>query len=128
MAQEISINVDGIIDIATGRNRGETNWKNKEITWSDLVKKLSITHRTAETLAEYTKDKKTRQDEIKDIGGFVGGYLSGGRRKAGNVTHRQLITLDIDSGHSNLWDDFTMIYGNARVCTQRTSMTLKALA
>jgi putative DNA primase/helicase len=110
MAQEISINVDGIIDIATGRTRRELKWKNKEITWSDLVKKLSTTHRTAETLAEYTAAKKTRQDEIKDIGGFVGGYLSQGRRKAGNVTHRQLITLDIDDGHKLLWDDFTMLF------------------
>lgn len=106
---------DGTIDLASGRNRKETNWKNREWQWSDLVKKLSTTHRTAETYSEYITSKKSRQDEIKDIGGFVGGYLNGGRRKAGNVVHRQLITLDIDFGHPSLWDDFTLLYGNAAV-------------
>src|SRR5690606_14656957 len=34
--------------------------------------------------------------EIKDIGGFVGGTLQGGRRKASAVKWRSLITLDAD--------------------------------
>lgn len=101
------------LDIATGRHRKDTNWKNKQITWPDLVVKLSQTHRTAETLAEYNSAKKTRQDEIKDIGGFVGGYLSNGRRKSENVLHRQLITLDIDFARRDFWDDFTILYGCA---------------
>lgn len=111
----IIINHDGSVDIATGRSRKETNWKNKETQWSELVQKLSITHRTAESYSEYVTAKKVRQDEIKDIGGFVGGYLSGGRRKSGSVLHRQLITLDIDFAQAGLWDDFTMLYNNAAV-------------
>jgi putative DNA primase/helicase len=106
---------DGTIEIATGRSRKETSWKNKELLWSDLINKLSTTHRTAETYQEYLSSKKPRQDEIKDIGGFVGGYLTGGRRKAGSVMHRQLITLDIDFCPVGLWDDFIMLYGNAAV-------------
>jgi putative DNA primase/helicase len=106
---------DGTIEIATGRSRRETSWKNKELQWSDLITKLSTTHRTAETHAEYLSSKKVRQDEIKDIGGFVGGYLTGGRRKAGSVLHRQLITLDIDFSPVGIWDDFTLLYGNAAV-------------
>ena len=62
------INFDGSFDIATGRSRKETNWRNKEFTWSELIKKVSVTHRTAETHSEYVTAKKTRQDEIKDIG------------------------------------------------------------
>lgn len=110
-----SINIvhDGPVDIATGRSRKETSWKNKEIQWKDLVIKLSETHRTAETVNEYLSAKKLRQDEIKDIGGFVGGYLSGGRRKSGNVIHRQLVTLDIDFAEAGIWDDFCLLYGNA---------------
>ena len=107
------INFDGSFDIATGRSRKETNWRNKEFTWSELIKKVSVTHRTAETHSEYVTAKKTRQDEIKDIGGFVGGYLSTGRRKSGNVLHRQLITLDLDYAKPGFWDDFTLLYGNA---------------
>lgn len=104
---------DGTLDIATGRSRKELNWKNKEITWSELVAKLSTTHRTAETYKEYLSSKKPRQDEIKDIGGFVGGYLTGGRRKPENVAHRQLISLDIDFANMDLWDDFCTFYDNA---------------
>lgn len=109
----LKIHHDSLLEIATGKSRRETSWKNKEILWSELVKKLSVTHRTAETHAEYLASKKTRQDEIKDIGGFVGGYLTGGRRKASSVMHRQLVTLDIDYATTGIWDDFTLMYGNA---------------
>lgn len=111
----INIQHDGLLNIATGRSRRETNWKNKEWQWSELVSKLSETHRTAETYAEYVTSKKTRQDEIKDIGGFVGGYLSNGRRKTANVLNRQLITLDLDFASADVWIDFTLMYGNAAV-------------
>jgi putative DNA primase/helicase len=104
---------NGLIDIAIGRSRKETSWRNKEISWSDLLTKLSTTHRTHETYAEYGQFKKDLQDQTKDIGGFVGGKLSGGRRKPGNVVYRQLITLDIDFAEPGLWDTFCMLYGNA---------------
>ena len=101
------------IDIATGRSRKEVNWRNKTITWPALVEKLSNTHRTAETLAEYNAAKKTRQDEIKDIGGFVGGYMSGRRRVSTSIVHRQLVTLDVDFAKPGFWEDFALMYGNA---------------
>jgi putative DNA primase/helicase len=104
---------DAIIDMAEGRHRRETTWKNKTHLWSHLVNKLSSTHRTIETHAEYLAAKKSRQDEIKDIGGFVGGYLDKGRRRKGSVVHRQLVTLDADSPSKGLWKDFKMFYDNA---------------
>lgn len=111
----MNIKHDGVFDIAIGRSRKETSWKNKEMSWSDFVTRVIQTHRTAETHAEYMRATKSRQDEIKDVGGFVGGYIHGGRRKAGSVMHRQLITLDIDFGTSAFWDDFELMYGNAAV-------------
>ena len=39
---------------------------------------------------------KSRQAELKDVGGYVGGTLTGGRRKASCVSGRDLITLDLD--------------------------------
>lgn len=106
---------DGSLDIATGRHRREANWKNKSILWSDLLVKLSTTHRTAESFSEYAAAKKPRQDEIKDIGGFVGGYLDKGKRRKSSVLNRQLITLDADflAADSGLWDDFKLYYNNA---------------
>jgi len=109
----IKIITDGSLDIATGRQCRETSWKNKAWLWSDLVKKLSTTHRTHESYAEYTNGKKDWQDKIKDVGGFVGGYLNKGKRRKSSVLHRQLITLDIDFAKAEMWDDFTMLYDNA---------------
>lgn len=106
---------DGLINIAVGRSRKETQWKNKELLWSGLVAQLADTHRTAETYAEYISSSKPRQDEIKDIGGFIGGYVSGGRRKASNITNRCLLTLDIDFGTKDIFDDLVMLYGCACV-------------
>ena len=107
------ITYDGTLDVATGRHRRETNWKNKQLMWSELLQRLSETHRTAETHAEYLAAKKPRQDEIKDIGGFVGGLLANGKRKNGSVVHRQLITLDLDFAKVDSWDNFQMLYDSA---------------
>lgn len=110
---EIKLKHDSSFDIATGRSRKEMHWRNRETTWEAFLNRIKETHRTSEKLVEYKNEKKSRQDEIKDVGGFVGGYVNGGRRKAENVTHRQLITLDIDFAKADIWDDFTMLYGCA---------------
>ncbi|MDW7670573.1 MAG: virulence-associated E family protein [Bacillota bacterium] len=94
---------DGMITVAVGKSRKETDWKNREMLWSQLVKRFSQTHRSRETAAEYHSMKKEEQDGIKDVGGFVGGSLKGGRRKAENVAWRQLVTLDADFSKGNLW-------------------------
>lgn len=108
---------DGELAIAVGRSRKETKWKNKDITWSELVQKLSETTRTAETHNEYLSSPKSRRDEIKDVGAFVGGYLSQGVRKADSVVNRQVITLDIDHAKEDscIFDSFEMLYGCAAV-------------
>lgn len=97
--------------IATGQNRYAKRWKNQEWTWADLLKKLRTTTRTRETLSEYMKMPKTDQDRIKDVGGFVGGYVKNGRRIAGNITKRQLVTLDADFGTSELLPMLDLLYG-----------------
>ncbi len=106
---------DGLLTIAIGKHRHETKWKNKELLWSELVHKLETTHRTAETLDEYLAASKERQSEIKDVGGFVGGYIRGGRRKNGSISFRSSITLDIDFAGPSFWEDFTFLYDNAAV-------------
>lgn len=108
---------DGEISIAVGRSRKETKWKNKEILWSELVNRLSKTTRTAETHNEYMSSPKSRQSEIKDVGGFVGGYLSQGVRKVDSVQNRTVITLDIDFAKANnaILETLDMLYGCAAV-------------
>ena len=97
--------------IATGQNRWTKRWKNQEWTWEELLQKLRTTTRTRETLAEYMKMPKAEQDQIKDVGGFVGGYIKNGRRIAGNITKRQLVTLDADFGTGELLPMLDLIYG-----------------
>lgn len=93
----MEIKQDGPLDIMIGRNRFEKRWQHKEMKWSAIVAKLKNTQRTHESYKEYLKAKPDRQATIKDIGGFVGGLMSGGRRKNGSIVHRQMITLDADN-------------------------------
>lgn len=106
---------DGQLDIALGMSARSKLWKNKKIMWSELVQRLSEEHKTSETFKEYMSATKEEQSKIKDVGGFVGGYLRQGRRKIENVAHRQIVTLDIDFAHLDFWSDFTIMYCNAAV-------------
>ena len=78
------------------------------MTWEQFLEKIRETHRTVETVEEYFGFKKERQDEIKDVGGFVGGYLSGGRRLASAVTTRSMLTFDADEASPDFWDRFCL--------------------
>ena len=96
------------LDIATAHSRLSKKWKNKKWKWSELVARCQETKRTGESVKEYLKMTREEQSDIKDVGGFVGGYLSGGTRKTANVMWRSVATLDIDYGTANVWDDFTL--------------------
>lgn len=106
---------DGKIDIATGLSAKSKIWKNKALQWSELVDKLKKVTITSETFKEYMSATKQEQSKIKDVGGYVGGYLLQGRRSPSNVVHRQLLTLDIDFAHADFWEDFCMQFDNAAV-------------
>ena len=83
--------------ISEGASRFSTSWKNKQIRWSELLKRLQDPTRTQETQAEYFKMKKADQDKIKDVGGFVGGTLSDGHRKSDTVKVRTILSFDLDN-------------------------------
>lgn len=105
------IRYDGKLPFATGKSRTEKKWKNRQIPWSQILKKLETPIRTPETYAEYMKMAKSKQDQIKDVGGFIGGSLKDGRRKAENVQERQLITLDADFAPEYLLEDMELLTG-----------------
>lgn len=83
--------------ISTGGSRKATHWPKSEIMWTEFVEKLKVPVRSPETIDEYFAMPKTKQDDLKDVGGFVGGTFAGDRRKASNVEGRDLITLDLDN-------------------------------
>lgn len=88
---------DKKLKISTARNRKSAKWVTEEIKWSDFVNKLRYPVVTTETYEQFIRMKKSQQDELKDVGGFVAGELKDNRRKAENVINRCLVTLDADN-------------------------------
>lgn len=83
--------------IATGANRRSTSWPTQEVYWSAFVAKLQVPTVTTETFAAYKALSKAKQDDLKDVGGFVAGRLLDNRRKNDKVVDRSMICLDADS-------------------------------
>lgn len=99
--------------IATGQSRTSKLWKNTEMSWEELVQRLQTTTRTPETQGEYINMNKSKQDAVKDIGGFVGGKLKNGRRKADSIDKRYILTLDADYATSDFMDGLEMFFNFA---------------
>lgn len=91
--------------ISTAGSRKATHWPKSEILWSEFAQKLKTPVRGTETLEQYLALPKSQQDELKDVGGFVGGTFHGDRRKAANVEGRDLVTLDLDNIPAGQADD-----------------------
>lgn len=109
------MNRDGKLNIAVGRSAESKLWKNKTFLWSEFVQRIGENTQTNETYKEFIASNKQEQGKIKDVGGYVGGYLRNGRRNPKNVVHRQLLTLDIDFAHLDFWQDFVLQFENAAI-------------
>ena len=105
--------------IAYGNSRMEKRWKNNEISWDDFCKRVSTTQTTTETVEEYRKMTKPQQDAVKDVGGFVGGHLRGGRRKTGTVLCRSMLTLDMDHGTPDILEELSLFHSH-EMCVYST--------
>lgn len=86
---------DQTIQIATANTRYGP-WQNQTLLLSEFYAKLATPARGSEIRAAYLALPKREQDKRKDVGGFVGGTLTGAVRKNGQVAARCLVTLDID--------------------------------
>lgn len=72
---------DRLISISVGKSRKVTQWEQRQLSISDLYQLFGTPRRSSETQAEYMAMSKSQQDDLKDVGGFVGGSLNGPRRK-----------------------------------------------
>lgn len=88
---------DRKITISVGASRKSTQWQRQTLLVSELYDRLSLPVRSQETMATYLSLSKGRQDDLKDVGGFVAGTLNGPRRKADAVIGRDVLTLDLDN-------------------------------
>ncbi|MEG1013687.1 MAG: virulence-associated E family protein [Clostridia bacterium] len=109
----MQINHDQKLLLAVGRSRKSTQWQNKEFLWSEFLDKLATTTRTRETVEEYAALSKNDRDTVKDVGGFVGGYLKNGKRNNASVVNRCLVCLDIDNADPGVYDDLDTTFINA---------------
>ncbi len=100
----MNMNYDRQIKISSAGSRKATLWPAQSLYWSELTERLKTPTRGVESLLEYLRLPKSRQDELKDVGGFVGGTFKDNRRKITNVLGRDIVTLDLDniqSGETN---------------------------
>ena len=97
--------------IAVGKNRFDVDWKNREVEWGKFVAMLQKPIVTQETAQDYMGYTKTRQDTIKDVGGYVGGSVTGGQRKLKSVVTRDMFTLDADYANDNILQLFVEKWG-----------------
>lgn len=88
---------DRLINITVGSSRKALRWTAQNLLWSELIDRLKTPARSTESFSEYMRLKKSQQDDLKDVGGFVAGTLSSERRKANNVVSRDVVTLDLDN-------------------------------
>lgn len=108
--------------ISVGSSRKCVKWKQEEWTWERLVRRLGEAVRTGETAAEYRQFTRDEKSRVKDVGGFVGGCVEGGRRVRGSVRYRTLVTLDADDvpRGEDVWADFRNAFGNVSACVYST--------
>ena len=82
--------------ISMAGTRKTKHWPKAAILWSEFVDRLKNPVRSTETMEEYMSFPKSKQDELKDVGGFVGGTFANDIRKAVYMEGRDLLTLDMD--------------------------------
>lgn len=96
--------------LSIGNSRMDKKWNLVDMELSEFRDRISQTRRTAETVEQYRKMGKARQDSIKDVGGFVLGTLKGGRRKKDCVLTRSGLSLDMDYATADVIDQLEMFF------------------
>lgn len=96
--------------ISTGNSRMEKQWNGLEMELDEFIRRISTTNRTSETVEQYRKMAKAKQDNIKDVGGFVLGKLKGGRRRKDCVIFRSALTLDMDYATEDIVERLELLY------------------
>ncbi|MFD2305146.1 DNA primase family protein [Enterococcus termitis] len=119
------VSFDGELNLSLASTKTEKRWKNRTMKWSEFLQRLQTPTITQETAADYAAMPKSRRDDIKDVGGFVGGFLKEGKRKRGNAEMRSLVTLDADSTTADLWEAVNLLFDHAAAIYTTHSHTSK---
>lgn len=75
-------------------------WSTVRYTWEDFLERLNHDIRSTETMRDFDRLDRTARANLKDVGGYMAGELSGARRLKSAVLSRSMITLDVDYADS----------------------------
>lgn len=75
-------------------------WSAVRYTWEDFLERLNRDIRSTETMRDFDRLDRTARANLKDVGGYMAGELSGARRLKSAVLSRSMITLDVDYADS----------------------------
>lgn len=75
-------------------------WSTVRYTWEDFLERLNRDIRSTETMRDFDRLDRTARANLKDVGGYMAGELSGARRLKRAVLSRSMITLDVDYADS----------------------------
>lgn len=121
----MQIKNDCSLDIAITPNR-KGPYKTIKIKWSKFLDRIAESKQTDETHGQYVKMNSDTKGEIKDVGGFVGGNLNGTRRVKSAVISRCLLTLDVDNGVLDQFEQFCDMYSEAAALYSTHSHSAKS--
>lgn len=100
--------MERLLALAVGSSARSKVWKNTEMSWEALCGLLARETRSAESAADFRRMSAAERAKAKDRGGFVGGKLSGNRRKREAVVSRSMLTLDADAAGPDFIDNFLL--------------------
>ena len=96
--------------LCIGKSRTDKRWNLTEMELDEFKAMISSTVRTSENVSEYRMLSKLKQDDIKDVGGFVLGNLKDGRRRKDHVLSRSGICLDMDYAEPGIIEQIEMLF------------------
>ena len=110
------------IEITTFRNRRISQGKVESWSWEELKERLKTPVITEESIDEYRAMTNEQRTDVKDVGGFVGGRMTGGKRNKNALENRSLLTIDADDATPHTVSDFLLLNDQVFFChTTHTS-------
>lgn len=101
-----------IYRMSEGKDRWDKIPKWVEYTWDEFVKRLKKPVQGMETQAEYKALPNERQDDLKDVGWYMGGIQkTKGYRAQNPLAYRSLITIDLDDCTPSIYAKIDTLMG-----------------
>lgn len=85
------------LKITVAQNRFDKNCINTEFTWEDFLSRIRTPIRTTETYEQFMSFPRSKQDNLKDVGGFIAGESKDGKKQATSILNRCMVVLDADN-------------------------------